>query len=94
MTNYNVINSLVIKYQDGDGDAMGILLTTFNKLIQRVARKYHKKEPTLSMVDLYQHGVYVFLLLCKKYDPRKKVNFVGYIKRYFEHTFTDKLCDV
>ena len=94
MTNYKEINLLVEKHQVGDVDATALLLKQFNKLLLRVATKYHKKEPTLTMVDLYQHGVYVFLLLCKKYDPRKKVNFVGYIKQYFEHVYTDKMMEI
>ena len=94
MTNYNAINNLVAKHQAGDGNATTLLLTKFDNLLKQVAYKYSKKEPNLPFADLYQHGIYVFLLLCKKYKLNTGVNFVGYAKQNFEHTFTNRMCEI
>jgi len=94
MTNYKTINNLVGVYQTGNSEATTLLLAQFDKLIKRVAIKYSKKESTLTFSDLYQHGIYVFLKLCKEYRQDTGVNFVGYIKKYFEHTFTDLMCEI
>jgi DNA-directed RNA polymerase specialized sigma subunit len=91
---YLKINILVAKQKAGDPVANTTLLKKFDGLVKRVATKYSKVEPTLSYRDLYQHGVLVFLLLCNKYKVGTGVNFVGYVKKYFEHTFTDLLCEV
>lgn len=91
---YLDINVLVLRQKAGNEEATVTLLNKFDGLIKRITLKYSKKEPKLNYTDLYQHGIYVFLLLCKKYNLNTGVNFVGYIKKYFEITFTDRFFEV
>lgn len=90
---YLKINALVIKSNAGNVEATEQLIKLFYRFICKVANKYAKKEPGLPIKDLEQHGVYVFLTLCKKYNPRLR-DFVGYIKACYEHTFTDLMCKI
>jgi DNA-directed RNA polymerase specialized sigma subunit len=94
MTNYKTINNLVDSYKAGNKETGVLLLTHFDSFLKRIAIKYSKKEPNLSVNDLYQHGVYVFFILCGKYRSNTGVDFVGYLKKYFEGTFTDLICEV
>ena len=91
---YQKINELVIKHLAGDNNATVLLLKKFDGMIKRVALKYHKQESFLSYEDLYQHGVKIFLLLTLNYNIKQKVDFVKYIKSYYEGKFTDELGDV
>ena len=91
---YTELHNLVKAYQKGNQEAITKLLIKFNNLLQDVIHKYQKDVVPMARQDMYNHAVLTFLRLTLAYNPMQGVDFPGYIKKHFEHTFTDTLGEI
>lgn len=79
------------------------LIIRFTPLLKSIHRQFLKYETTFrdysDSEDLWNQIVYEFLRLRKEYDPKRGVDFAGYIKFHIQHrvyhfvTKTKKVCD-
>ena len=91
MSDYTKIHNLVKEYKNGNKEATVELLAKFDNLLRNVIHKYKKKVSPVERQDMYNHSVLTFLRLTSAYNPMRGIDFPGYIKKHFEHTFTDTL---